>query len=62
MWVALTKLYHSSNEDRKMLLRKKIYSIKMVKDEGVEAFLSRISQVRDKLASFRDNVFGSELV
>ena len=35
MWYALTKLFQSSNENRKMVLREKLKSIKMAKAEGV---------------------------
>ena len=35
MWDALTSLYQSSNENRKMLLREELKSIKMAKAEGV---------------------------
>ena len=33
MWTALTNLYQSSNENRKMVLRKKLKAIKMAKTE-----------------------------
>ena len=35
MWDALTSLFQSSNENRKMVLREKLKSIKMAKAEGV---------------------------
>ena len=50
MWDALTGLFQSSNENRKMVLREKLKSIKMVKGEVVMTYLTRISQVRDELA------------
>ena len=33
-----------------MVLREKLKSIKMVKDEGMATYLTRITQVRDELA------------
>lgn len=35
MWTALTNLYQSSNENRKMVLMKKLKSIKMTKSETI---------------------------
>ena len=49
MWDALTSLFQSSNENRKMVLREKLKSIKMAKGEVVISYLTRISQVRDEL-------------
>ena len=51
MWDALTSMFQSSNENRKMVLREKLKSIKVAKDEGVNSYLTRISQVRDELAA-----------
>ena len=62
MWDALTSLFQSSNENRKMVSREKLKSIKMAKAEGVIPYLTRISQVRDELAAVREVVPGSELV
>ena len=53
MWDALTGLFQSSNENRKMVLREKLKSIKMAKEEVVISYLTRISQVRDVLAAVR---------
>ena len=62
MWSALTELFQSSNENRKMVLREKLKSIKMVKGEVCMAYLTRISQVRDELAAVGVVVTGLELV
>ena len=43
MWDALTNLFQSSNENRKMVFREKLKSIKMAKGEGVISYLTRIS-------------------
>ena len=62
MWSALTKLFRSSNEIRKMVSREKTKSIKMVKGEVCMTYLTRISQVRDELAAVGVVVTGPELV
>ena len=51
MWSALTGLFQSSNENRKMGLREKLKNIKMVKGEVCMTYLTKISQVRDELAT-----------
>ena len=62
MWDALTSLFQSSNENRKMVSREKLKSIKMAKVEGVIPYLTRISQVRNELAAVGEVVPGFELV
>ena len=56
MWSSLTGLFQSSNENRKMVLREKLKSIRMVKGEVMLTYLTRISQVRDELAAFGEVV------
>ena len=43
MWSALTDLFESTNENRKMVLREKLKNIKMVEGEVCMAYLTRIS-------------------
>ena len=43
MWDVLTRLFHSSNENRKMVLREKLKSMRMVKREVMLTYLTRIS-------------------
>ena len=62
MWDALTSLFQSSNENRKMVLREKLKSIKMAKAEGVTSYFTRFTQVRDELAVVGEVVDNSELV
>ena len=45
MWDSLTKLYQSSNENRKMVLREKLKGIKMTKAKNVTTYLTKITQV-----------------
>ena len=62
MWATLISLYQSSNENRKMVLREKLKTIKMTKSEGVVAYLTRINNVSDELAAIGDTVAPTELV
>jgi hypothetical protein len=62
MWDALTKLYQSDNQNRKMALRDKLHSTKMSKGEGVTSYLTRLTQIRDEMATIGDIVPESELV
>ena len=62
MWATLISLYQSSNENRKMVLREKLKAIKMTKFERVVAYLTRITNVRDELATIGDTVVPTELV
>jgi hypothetical protein len=46
MWESLTKLYKSTNENRKMVLREKLKRIRMTKVENVVTYLTRLTQER----------------
>ena len=62
MWAALVKLYQSSNQNRKMMLREKLRGVKMTRGESVTSYLTRLSQVRDELGAIGDAVASEELV
>jgi hypothetical protein len=62
MWDALTRMYQSTNENRKMVLREKMKSIWMAKSEGVTSYLTQITQVRDELSAVGEAVGEAELV
>jgi hypothetical protein len=62
MWESLTKLYQSTNENRKMVLREKLKSIKMTKAENVVTYLTRLTKVRDELGVVGEAIVDSELV
>jgi hypothetical protein len=62
MWESLTKLYQSTNENRKMVLREKLKSIKITKAENVVTYLTRLTQVRDELGAVGEAIVDSELV
>jgi len=49
MWASLTKLYQSSNENQKMVLREKLRNVNMTKTKKVSSYITKITQVRDEL-------------
>jgi hypothetical protein len=62
MWDALKSLYEAKNENRKMALRDKLHSARMAKGESVATYLTRVAQVKDKLAVVGEVIPDSELV
>jgi transposase InsO family protein len=62
MWTALKNLFQNFNENRKMVLREKLKSIKMTKSESVTCYLSRITLVRDELGAVGEVIPSTELV
>ena len=62
MWESLGNLYPSSNQNRKMVLREKLRSTKMAREESVTSYLTRVSQVRDELAAVGEVVDNTELI
>ena len=39
------------NENQKMVLKERLHSTKMAKGEGVVPYLTRLTQIRDKLGA-----------
>ena len=62
MWASLTKLYQSSKENWKIVLREKLRNIKMIDTEKVSSYLTRITQVRDELGTVGEVRTDGELV
>jgi hypothetical protein len=62
MWESLTKLYQSTNENRKMVLRETLKIIRMTKAENVVTYLTRMTQVRDELGAIGEAIVDSEIV
>ena len=62
MWASLTKLYMSTNENRKMVLREKLRDIRMTENEKVSSYLMRITKVGDELSVVGEAVTNRELV
>jgi hypothetical protein len=52
----------NSNENKKMVLREKLKSIKMTKSVSVTCYLFRITQVRDELGVVGEVIPSAELV
>lgn len=62
MWDVLTKLDESNNGIKKTVLREKLKNTKMTKSNTVTTYLTKITQVRDKLATAREKVTEGEMV
>jgi hypothetical protein len=62
MWDALKNLYEAKNENRKMASRDKLHNTRMTKGESVASYLTRVAQVKDKLAAIEGVIPDSELV
>ena len=62
MWTSLTNLYQSSNENKKMVLREKLKNVHMRKGEGMDFYLTKITQVRDELAAVGEVVENINMV
>jgi hypothetical protein len=62
MWASLCKLFESSNENQKLVLHDQLRSIHMLEDESVTSFLSRYTQIKDKLGAVEEVVNPNSLV
>ena len=62
MWTALTSLYQSSNENRKIVVKEKVKAIKMAKIDSTIAYLTKITLVRDELAVVGEIIAPSKLL
>jgi hypothetical protein len=62
MWASLCKLYESSNENRKLVLRDRLRGIRMLEDESVTSFLGKYTQIRDELGAVEDVVNPNSMV
>eukprot|EP00253_Pinus_taeda_P034531 PITA_34531 len=62
MWDALVMLYQDLSENRKMILKEKLRTIKMQKGENVTSYLTRIQGVRDELVAVGEKLVDGELV
>jgi hypothetical protein len=56
MWASLCKIYQSPNQNRKMVLQKKLMSIQMLDFKTMTSYLGRFTQIRDELATVREIV------
>ena len=62
MWDVLKQLFEAKNKNQKMALKDKLHNVKMTKDESVTSYLTRVAQVKDKLAAIGETISDSELV
>ena len=58
----LTNLYEKKAPIQKRVLKKKLRTLKMNKDEGVSPFFTKIAQVRDQLSAIGIPVDDDDLV
>jgi len=49
MWEAIVKLYQDPSENRKMILKEKLRTIKMQKGKGITSYVTKLQNVRDEL-------------
>ena len=62
MWKALTNLFQSNNDHRKLALKDKLMKIKMEKGDTILKYLTKFVQCRDEIRSIRINVADDDLV
>ena len=58
----LVKLYETKATNHKRLLKSKLHSLKMEKDESVNSFLTKISNLKDKLLAIGVSTDDDDLV
>lgn len=57
----LVNFYSISTSGQKMSLKNKLYKMKKPKDEDMDSFLMKISQIRDQLQGLWETIFYSEM-
>ena len=62
MYDALARLFESQNINRRMTLRTQLKMVKMEKSKNVQAYLSRVSQIKEQLHAIGDIVEEAEVV
>ena len=62
MWKALTDLFQSKSDQRKLALKDKLRSIKMEKGDSIAKYLTKFTQCRDELGSVGVTVDEEDLV
>ena len=62
MWKALTDLFQSSSDHRKLALKYKLRKIKMEKGDSIPKYLTKFVQCRDELGSVGITVVDDNLV
>ena len=62
MWKALTYLFQSSSDHRKLALKYELKKIKMEKGDSIPKYLTKFFQCRDELGSVGITIVDDELV
>ena len=62
MWKALTELFQSISDQRKLALKDKLRKIKMEKNDTIPIYLTKFVHCRDELGSVGINVDEEDLV
>ena len=62
MWKALTDLFQSKSDQRKLALKDKLRNIKMEKGDNIAKYLTKFTQCRDELGSVGVTVDDEDLV
>lgn len=62
MWGTLKNLFEAKNENKKMALKEKLLGLKMLKEESVVSFLTRVTQIKDEFVAVREIVAESKVV
>jgi hypothetical protein len=62
MYEALNRLYESKDISQNLSLRNQLHNMKMENSESVTSYLTRVSQIRDQLATIGDVISDKELV
>ena len=61
-WDILKGLYETTNSNRILFLKTKLLSIKMVTNENITSYVSRIKDLCDRLSAIGDIVSNSDMV
>ena len=62
MWKALTDLYQSKSDQRKLALKDKLRNIRMEKGDSITKYLTKFTQCRDELGSVGVTVKDEDMV
>ena len=62
MWMDLQNLFQKKNENRVLVLEDKLNSTKMIKGESMTSYLTRLSQVKDELATIDVSTSDGDMV
>lgn len=62
MFDALSGMFEGRNINRKITLRSQLKNVKIKKEESIQSYLSRVSQIKEQLEAIRDKVEDAEIV